>query len=82
MKAKKSFHSHKKPTSLIRNWIKSYLEYIYKSQSLDRHRNEELSVELNPEARLLDLGCREGNNTLKIACKIGTLNIKIGRAHV
>ncbi|WP_405054601.1 class I SAM-dependent methyltransferase [Thermofilum sp.] len=32
-------------------------------------------LEPNPEAKLLDVGCGDGRNTLKYATKIGTRNI-------
>ena len=52
-----------------------YFNYIYDESRKERHRNEVRFVDEFPAALLLDLGCREGDNTLAISKKIGTTKI-------
>ena len=47
----------------------------YNNVSREYHRDVVSLFELNPEAKLLDLGCSDGEFTMKVAGKIGTSNI-------
>lgn len=38
----------------------------------ERRASQQMMMELNPQARLLDCGCREGDNTLELAKQVGT----------
>jgi ubiquinone/menaquinone biosynthesis C-methylase UbiE len=57
------------------NILKKYFNYIYKSASNERHANERKSLEHDPDVTFLDLGCREGDNTLTISSALGTSKI-------
>ena len=55
--------------------VKSYLENIYKSSAHLNHRNIFSLTEKNEEARLLDLGCDDGEITNLLAHHIGTSKV-------
>lgn len=50
----------------------AYLQRIYQQMVAQRFRAQSACLELDPHAVLLDLGCKDGANTLDIARVIGT----------
>ncbi len=57
--------------NLWRKLIKSYLNSLYTSMRNERRLAQRMAVEYDPQAVLLDCGCREGENTVAIAECIG-----------
>jgi len=56
----------------IRNWLKRYLTAIYASSSKERRMVQENAVTHDPQARILDLGCREGDGTIRMGARAGS----------
>jgi len=55
--------------------FKRYLNSLYLAMSSERRAAQEVMVEPDPQARLLDCGCREGDGTLRLAKCVGTQQI-------
>lgn len=55
--------------------FKKYLEYLYKKTVELNRKNIKSQLEVNPEAKYLDLGCNDGQETIKNANIIRTKKI-------
>lgn len=64
--------SMKRKQSLSRKLLKQYLTSIYKSEGRQRRFTQESLMENNPDAVVLDCGCREGDNTIRMTRGIGS----------
>ena len=58
--------------SLIRRLLKRYLMNIYKAEGAERRSIQATLMESNPNAVVLDCGCREGDNTIRMTRGIGS----------
>jgi SAM-dependent methyltransferase len=61
--------------SPLRPPFQAYLHWIYNSSVDDRLRWIQENMTPDPQARLLDCGCRDGEGTMIIAERIGTRNV-------
>lgn len=55
--------------------MKNYLQKLYEEAVELNHKNISNLLENNSNAKFLDLGCDDGNLTMKLAKVIGTINI-------
>ncbi len=58
--------------SFARRLLKQYLTNIYKAEGAERRSTQATLMEPNPQAVVLDCGCREGDNTLRMTGGIGS----------
>jgi len=65
----------KKLGQFITQWLISYLNILYFTHGKERRQAQELAMEHNPAARLLDLGCREGDGTIRLGQRVGTTEL-------
>jgi ubiquinone/menaquinone biosynthesis C-methylase UbiE len=56
----------------LQKLLQGYFNSLYLAMRNERRNSQEILMEFNPKAILLDCGCREGDNTLLLARKIGT----------
>ncbi len=61
--------------TLIRRLLKQYLTNIYKAEGAERRSTQVALMEPDPKAVVLDCGCREGDNTLRMTRGIGSQRI-------
>jgi ubiquinone/menaquinone biosynthesis C-methylase UbiE len=61
-----------KPLQLL---IHRYFDSLYLAMRNERRLSQEKLLELDPKAKLLDCGCREGDNTCLLAGKIGAKQV-------
>jgi SAM-dependent methyltransferase len=59
-------------SSFARTLLKNYLVNIYKAEGAERRSTQATLMEYNPLAVVLDCGCREGDNTLRMTQGIGS----------
>jgi SAM-dependent methyltransferase len=52
--------------------LQGYLDGLYTAMRDQRRAAQEALLEPDPTARMLDCGCREGENTLRLARRVGT----------
>ena len=55
--------------------MKKYLQYLYMKTASLNLKNIFNLLEKNNNAKFLDLGCGDGNRTMKLSKAIGTINI-------
>ena len=65
---------------MYRAIAKRYFDSLYRAMSAERHAAQKSALEYDPEALLLDCGCREGHHTIELAQQVGTERI-IGLDH-
>ena len=59
----------------MRKLLKKYFTYIYNIERFERRNIQERLMEYNPQAIVLDCGCREGITTVRMASRVGTSHI-------
>ncbi|MFZ0531648.1 MAG: class I SAM-dependent methyltransferase [Anaerolineales bacterium] len=59
----------------FQNFFQHYFDSLYESMCEDRYSIQLQLVETNSNSLMLDCGCREGDNTLRMARQIGTHHI-------
>jgi ubiquinone/menaquinone biosynthesis C-methylase UbiE len=59
----------------LKRSIQGYFDSLYLGMRNERRHTQEILMEPNPNATLLDCGCREGDNTFVLARKVGALQV-------
>ena len=65
----------KSTMGLCQRVFRRYLDSLYFAMRNERRAAQKVMMEPDSQARLLDCGCREGNNTLQLARCVGTQRI-------
>lgn len=60
---------------VFRQLVKKYLNHIYKAEGRERRNTQEQLMKHDPSAIVLDCGCREGDNTIRMTSRIGSQRI-------